>query len=263
MDEGYELYAINMTWLDESYAGEFLIQGLRPGYEWWKPIISEGTTRVFNYIMFCNVFRYGLVYGPYFGIVRYGWIIGMGWLDSVGLLWFCNIGVSSKGVSNAEFKKFILIDVKRFIQGILFIQQDHFNIDSTFPGVQMLNELGEIILKRDNSKSPLNYAAVSSLHPPSPSPARPRTSATSSNAASHRYVPHRCNLAMKRRNDGLRVDQKMMVVVISVCAKLEDLRLGQKLHEYVWSYKLNFDMFLGNALMDMYLKCGEPDVSLS
>ncbi|PHT78416.1 hypothetical protein T459_16468 [Capsicum annuum] len=64
-------------------------------------------------------------------------------------------------------------------------------------------------------------------------------------------------------DDGLRVDQKMMVVVISVCAKLEDLRLGQKLHEYVWSYKLNFDMFLGNALMDMYLKCGEPDVSLS
>ncbi|PHT68800.1 hypothetical protein T459_28287 [Capsicum annuum] len=61
-------------------------------------------------------------------------------------------------------------------------------------------------------------------------------------------------------DDGLRADQRMMVVVISSCAKLGDLRLGQKLHEYVRSYKLNFDVFFGNALVDMYLKCSEPDM---
>ncbi|PHT34453.1 hypothetical protein CQW23_26253 [Capsicum baccatum] len=64
-------------------------------------------------------------------------------------------------------------------------------------------------------------------------------------------------------DDGLRADQRMMVVAISSCAKLGDLRLGQKLHEYVRSYKLNFDVFFGNALVDMYLKYSEPDVALS
>ncbi|PHT98533.1 hypothetical protein BC332_32538 [Capsicum chinense] len=64
-------------------------------------------------------------------------------------------------------------------------------------------------------------------------------------------------------DDGLRADQRMMVVVISACPKLGDLRIGQKLHEHVWSYKLNFHVFLGNALVDMYLKYGEPDVALS
>ncbi|PHU30680.1 hypothetical protein BC332_02773 [Capsicum chinense] len=61
-------------------------------------------------------------------------------------------------------------------------------------------------------------------------------------------------------DDGLRADQLMMVVVISACAKLGYLRLGQKLHEYVRSYKLNFNVFLGNALVDMYLKYDEPDM---
>ncbi|XP_016475212.2 pentatricopeptide repeat-containing protein At1g08070, chloroplastic-like [Nicotiana tabacum] len=62
---------------------------------------------------------------------------------------------------------------------------------------------------------------------------------------------------------GLRADERMMVVVISSCAKLGDLRLGQKLHKYVQGHKLNFDVFLGNALVDMYIKCGETDIALN
>lgn len=58
---------------------------------------------------------------------------------------------------------------------------------------------------------------------------------------------------------GQRADEKMMVVVISACAKLGDLSLGKKLHEYVVHNKVNFDVFVGNALMDMYLKCGDAD----
>ncbi|KAF3636332.1 hypothetical protein FXO38_24254 [Capsicum annuum] len=77
------------------------------------------------------------------------------------------------------------------------------------------------------------------------------------------YWKEGVDLFFEMVDDGLRADERMMAVVISACAKLGDLRLGKKLHEYVWSYKLNFDVFLGNALVDMYLKCGERDVALS
>ncbi|XP_027113539.1 pentatricopeptide repeat-containing protein At1g08070, chloroplastic [Coffea arabica] len=58
---------------------------------------------------------------------------------------------------------------------------------------------------------------------------------------------------------GQRADEKMMVVVISACAKLGDFSLGKKLHEYVVHNNVNFDVFVGNALVDMYLKCGDAE----
>ncbi|CAN4110510.1 unnamed protein product [Withania somnifera] len=59
-------------------------------------------------------------------------------------------------------------------------------------------------------------------------------------------------------DDGLRADQRMMVLVIPACAKLGDLRLGQKLHEYVQRC-VSWEC----GLVDMYLKCGEHNVALS
>nr|XP_025886909.1 pentatricopeptide repeat-containing protein At1g08070, chloroplastic isoform X1 [Solanum lycopersicum]XP_025886912.1 pentatricopeptide repeat-containing protein At1g08070, chloroplastic isoform X1 [Solanum lycopersicum]XP_025886913.1 pentatricopeptide repeat-containing protein At1g08070, chloroplastic isoform X1 [Solanum lycopersicum] len=76
------------------------------------------------------------------------------------------------------------------------------------------------------------------------------------------YWKEGVDLFFEMVDDGLRADERMMVVVISACAKLGDSRLGKKLHKYVQSHKLNFDVFLGNALVDMYLKCGERDVAL-
>ncbi|XP_059312038.1 pentatricopeptide repeat-containing protein At1g08070, chloroplastic-like [Lycium ferocissimum] len=75
------------------------------------------------------------------------------------------------------------------------------------------------------------------------------------------YLKEGVDLFFEMIEDGLNADERMMVVVISACAKLGDLRLGKMLHEYVKSHKLNFDVFLGNALVDMYLKCGECDVA--
>ncbi|PHU22655.1 hypothetical protein BC332_07762 [Capsicum chinense] len=43
-DHRYELYDEVTTCLDESYAGQCLIQRLRPGYNWCKLIIWKGTT---------------------------------------------------------------------------------------------------------------------------------------------------------------------------------------------------------------------------
>ncbi|PHT86728.1 hypothetical protein T459_08834 [Capsicum annuum] len=45
--ERYELYDEVTTWLDESYAGQCLIQRLRPGYNWWKLIIWKGILLLF------------------------------------------------------------------------------------------------------------------------------------------------------------------------------------------------------------------------
>lgn len=58
---------------------------------------------------------------------------------------------------------------------------------------------------------------------------------------------------------GYIADGKLMVVVISACAKLGDLSLGVKLHKYINDYQVKFDVFIGNALIDMYLKCGDAD----
>ncbi|CAK7344757.1 unnamed protein product [Dovyalis caffra] len=61
----------------------------------------------------------------------------------------------------------------------------------------------------------------------------------------------------------LRPDNKMLVVVLSACSRLGDLSLGRKIHEYMDHLKVNVnsDVFLGNALVDMYLKCREAGLA--
>ncbi|XP_057511091.1 pentatricopeptide repeat-containing protein At1g08070, chloroplastic-like [Actinidia eriantha] len=54
-----------------------------------------------------------------------------------------------------------------------------------------------------------------------------------------------------------RADGMTMVIVLSACANLGDLVLGRRIHEYMLEQKVNFDVFVGNALVDMYLKCGD------
>ncbi|KAK3022956.1 hypothetical protein RJ639_046774 [Escallonia herrerae] len=54
-------------------------------------------------------------------------------------------------------------------------------------------------------------------------------------------------------------DERTMMVVLSACAKLGDLSLGTKMHEYMCDHEVNVDVFVGNALLDMYLKCGDAD----
>lgn len=49
------------------------------------------------------------------------------------------------------------------------------------------------------------------------------------------------------------------MIVLSACAKLGDLTLGRRIHRYMCNQKVNFDVFVGNGLIDMYLKCGDAD----
>ncbi|MCL7046828.1 hypothetical protein MKW94_022157 [Papaver nudicaule] len=57
----------------------------------------------------------------------------------------------------------------------------------------------------------------------------------------------------------LRADEKTMVIVLSACSKLKDLSLGRKIHRYMSDNMVNLDVFVGNALVDMYLKCGDVE----
>lgn len=57
------------------------------------------------------------------------------------------------------------------------------------------------------------------------------------------------------------VDEMTVVIALSACSKLGDLSLGRKLHRYIRDYGVKLDIFVGNALVDMYLKCGDVDIA--
>lgn len=56
-------------------------------------------------------------------------------------------------------------------------------------------------------------------------------------------------------------DEMTVVIVLSACSKLGDLSLGRKVHAYIRDNGVNSDVFVGNALIDMYLKCGDSVVA--
>ncbi|CAL9773973.1 unnamed protein product [Musa acuminata subsp. burmannicoides] len=60
-------------------------------------------------------------------------------------------------------------------------------------------------------------------------------------------------------SENLRADGVTMVAVLSACAELGDLELGRNLHRYIGARQIDMDVFVGNALVDMYSKCGDVD----
>ncbi|CAJ2655595.1 unnamed protein product [Trifolium pratense] len=48
-----------------------------------------------------------------------------------------------------------------------------------------------------------------------------------------------------------------MIGMISSCSQLQDLNLGKEFHRYIEEHGLELTIPLTNALMDMYVKCGE------
>lgn len=57
--------------------------------------------------------------------------------------------------------------------------------------------------------------------------------------------------------EGIMPDEVTMIGLVSSCAKLEDLDRGREVHRTIERYGLNFTVPLSNALMDMYVKCGD------
>ncbi|KAL0405160.1 UNVERIFIED_CONTAM: Pentatricopeptide repeat-containing protein, mitochondrial [Sesamum latifolium] len=52
-------------------------------------------------------------------------------------------------------------------------------------------------------------------------------------------------------------DEVTMIVVVTACTQLEDLKLGREFHWCIRDRGLNMTVPLANALVDMYVKCGD------
>ncbi|KAF3438175.1 hypothetical protein FNV43_RR20932 [Rhamnella rubrinervis] len=79
----------------------------------------------------------------------------------------------------------------------------------------------------------------------------------------------KCGLIMKRlyysqRNavEGEKGDKVTMVSLLLVCSHLGALELGKWLHAYIQKEKIEVDVTLGTALVDMYAKCGSIENAL-
>jgi len=55
---------------------------------------------------------------------------------------------------------------------------------------------------------------------------------------------------------GVRPNWVTMVCVISACAKLKNLELGEKVSAYMGEVGVKLNTLMANALVDMYMKCG-------
>ncbi|XP_074347745.1 pentatricopeptide repeat-containing protein At1g31430 [Apium graveolens] len=59
----------------------------------------------------------------------------------------------------------------------------------------------------------------------------------------------------RRMQGEVRPDEASVVTTLSACIALKDLELGREIHDYVLS-DIGFSVIIGNALLDMYAKCG-------
>ncbi|XP_057863845.1 pentatricopeptide repeat-containing protein At2g13600 isoform X2 [Cryptomeria japonica] len=68
---------------------------------------------------------------------------------------------------------------------------------------------------------------------------------------------------MLKEDDGIVMpDQFTVATVVSACASLSDLALGMQIHCYlIKNDSIVWDVFVGNALVDMYAKCGRVDLA--
>ncbi|KAK6775575.1 hypothetical protein RDI58_026576 [Solanum bulbocastanum] len=58
-----------------------------------------------------------------------------------------------------------------------------------------------------------------------------------------------------RQESGVKPDEATVVSTLSACTALKSLELGREIHGYVVE-ELEFSLIIGNALVDMYCKCG-------
>lgn len=60
---------------------------------------------------------------------------------------------------------------------------------------------------------------------------------------------------------GIQPDEVTMIGVVSMCTQLGNLDLGKDFHRYIEEKGLNFTIPLANAIMDMYVKCGDLEAA--
>ncbi|KAF7130052.1 hypothetical protein RHSIM_Rhsim10G0083400 [Rhododendron simsii] len=73
------------------------------------------------------------------------------------------------------------------------------------------------------------------------------------------YASEVMELFFSTRVLGFHPDEFTYTSILSACGCLENLGMGQQLHSYIIKNKLEDNLFVGNALVDMYAKSGALD----
>lgn len=64
------------------------------------------------------------------------------------------------------------------------------------------------------------------------------------------------------QEENVRPTEVTMVSLLSACAHLGALDMGRWIHAYIKNHNFEVDVVLGNALVDMYFKCGSADMAV-
>lgn len=74
--------------------------------------------------------------------------------------------------------------------------------------------------------------------------------------AQNGYASKVMKLFSEMRSCGFRPDEFSYTSILSACACLGCLQTGCQLHSFIIKHNLEYNLFVGNALVDMYAKCG-------
>lgn len=70
-----------------------------------------------------------------------------------------------------------------------------------------------------------------------------------------------CNLFAEMRDKGMRPNQVTMISLISLCTEVGALDLGKCIHLYINQQRMDVNLIIKTALVDMYAKCGDISVA--
>jgi hypothetical protein len=62
-------------------------------------------------------------------------------------------------------------------------------------------------------------------------------------------------LFQQMQQEGMNCDKFILVQVINACVKLKTLQDGKHVHEQIIENGFEYDIFVGNSLVDMHAKC--------
>ncbi|XP_058730217.1 pentatricopeptide repeat-containing protein At5g15300-like [Vicia villosa] len=63
-------------------------------------------------------------------------------------------------------------------------------------------------------------------------------------------------LFSEMQNDGIKPTEVTLISILGACAETGSLEIGHKIHEYLEACEHKIEGYLGNALLNMYCKCG-------
>ncbi|CAK9141402.1 unnamed protein product [Ilex paraguariensis] len=74
--------------------------------------------------------------------------------------------------------------------------------------------------------------------------------------AQHGYTCKVIELFMNMRDSGFQPDEFTYTSILSACAGMESINMGHQIHSFIIKNKFESNLFVGNALVDMYAKSG-------